>query len=801
MTEPATAPPESAPPGPRPSERDGLPAIADRAGVHVMGVRHHGPGSARAVARALDELQPDIVLVEGPADADALVGLVRPGTLTPPVALLASLTDSPATAAFWPFASFSPEWTALTWANEHGVPARFIDLPASVTLAGPRADAAQDDPVPDDEPAADPATVPTADPDPTDTALPDLPELPELPVRTDPIGALAAAAGYDDPERWWDDVVESRLERPTPFDVITEAMAELRAAHPDQHDEHEARREAHMRQQVRAALKAGHRTVAVVCGAWHAPALAGRLGPANADARLLTGLPRAKTSLTWVPWTSSRLARASGYGAGVTSPGWYEHLFTTTADVTTSWLVQVGAALRARDLPVSSAHVIEAVRLAEALATVRGRHVPGLAEVSEATRAVLCDGDDDLLAYVTAQLVVGERLGTTSDEVPTVPLDTDLRATARRLRLALDAAPRALDLDLRKDTDLARSRLLHRLGLLGIGWAEPDRSRSRSTGTFREAWSLRWQPELAVAVVEAALWGTTVVGAATAKVAHDAAEAPLPALTGTLERALLADLPDAVHTLLAAIDVRAARDGDVDRLMGALPALVRAHRYSDVRGTSTDALARVADGLLVRITAGLPAAVTGLDDDAAAALQHLVDDVHAAVRLRDDPDGTELWLHALRALADRADIAGALTGRATRLLLDSHTIDPADAGARLSRALSYGTPARHQAAWVDGFLAGGGLLLVHDQALLSVLDTWVATLPEQAFTDVLPLLRRTFGALPVGERRNLGDAVTRLAASGVARHGSPAPGADEDLDLELAAGPLHTLAVLLGATR
>ncbi|MFD0430162.1 DUF5682 family protein [Streptomyces zhihengii] len=29
-------------------------------------------------------------------------------------------------------------------------------------------------------------------------------------VRIDPIGVLADAAGYDDPERWWEDVVEHR---------------------------------------------------------------------------------------------------------------------------------------------------------------------------------------------------------------------------------------------------------------------------------------------------------------------------------------------------------------------------------------------------------------------------------------------------------------------------------------------------------------------------------------------------------------------------------------------------------------
>ena len=37
--------------------------------VRVLGIRHHGPGSARALLRALAELEPDTVLIEGPADA------------------------------------------------------------------------------------------------------------------------------------------------------------------------------------------------------------------------------------------------------------------------------------------------------------------------------------------------------------------------------------------------------------------------------------------------------------------------------------------------------------------------------------------------------------------------------------------------------------------------------------------------------------------------------------------------------------------------------------------------------------
>jgi hypothetical protein len=70
---------------------------------------------------------------------------------------------------------------------------------------------------------------------------------------------------------------------------------------------------------------------------------------------------------------------------------------------------------------VSGAHVIEAVRLAETLAALRARPLAGLSEVTEATRAVPCDGDDLRVALVNRNLVVGERLGEVPHDTPGVP--------------------------------------------------------------------------------------------------------------------------------------------------------------------------------------------------------------------------------------------------------------------------------------------------------------------------------------------------------------------------------------------
>jgi hypothetical protein len=234
------------------------------------------------------------------------------------------------------------------------------------------------------------------------------------------------------------------------------------------------------------------------------------------------------------------------------------------------WLTKVAQALRVRDLPVSSAHVIEAVRLAETLASLRGRPLAGLAEVTEATRAVLCDGDELEVRYVTDHLVVGQALGSVNKGVPTVPLEADLTRTCRSLRVRREAQLRFHDLDLRRPIDQARSQLFHRLQLLGLRWIVPAESSVQSQGTFRETWESRWDPEYSVAIVEASVWGTTVESAATARVQKIIDEGSLVELTQAVERCLLADLPQALNRLLATL----AADGRTPGA-GAGPALRR----------------------------------------------------------------------------------------------------------------------------------------------------------------------------------------------------------------------------------
>lgn len=729
------------------------------ADVHLLGIRHHGPGSARAVQRALDALEPDVVVVELPAEADKVVAYAGRYDLVPPVAVLGYAVDRPARASFLPFAAFSPEWVALRWAARHGVPVRSFDLPLALSLVWTGDDGLG---------------------------------------RHDPLGDLARAAGYDDAERWWEDVVEHRTDDHgdplAPFAAVAEAMGAVRPPLPATGEE--AAREAHMRQVLRAAAK-GSGTVAVVCGAWHVPALAPPWPAAAGDAALLRAATasvgtKAKVAVTWVPWTHRRLAASTGYAAGVSAPAWYAHVFAHPGPAgVTRWFADAARLLRERDHPVSPDHLIGATRLASAVAALRDRPVPGLGEVLDAAQAVLTDGRPGPFALIHDELVVGDALGEVPDDVPMVPLARDVTATARRLRLKPEALGRTLELDLRTDSGRERSHLLHRLLALEVPWGVPEEGRG-SSGTFRETWRLRWEPELSIRLVEASAHGTTVVAAASSALAERAeGAAALADLTALVEQALLADLPDVVAPLVDRLAARAADDTDVAHLVDALGPLARARRYGDVRSTDTAALGAVIDGLVARILAGLLPACASLDDEAAAAMADRLTAVQSALALVEHPARTRAWPEVLVRLASRDAGHGVVAGRAARLVHDAGRWDADAVERRLARALSVGTPARTGAAFVEGFLAGSGTVLLHDAGLLSAVDTWLATLPADTFTDVVPLLRRTFGAFASAERRQIGQLVAGRSPTGPVVLGW-------DLDPARAAAALATVRRLLG---
>jgi hypothetical protein len=694
--------------------------------LHILGIRHHGTGSAKRVLQRLEEIRPDLVLVEGPPEFDSLLKWVRPDLMQPPVAILGFDEDAAHKASFYPFAAFSPEWQAITYANTHKILVRMIDLPLQTTLELARQGLHE----------------------PSPNAVP-------------PMTYLAQLEGYTDSEAWWEHRFEehhSDIAASQYFEAVLLAMTALREAGIASALDGENRfREAWMRNIMRAAQKEMFEEIVVVCGAWHAPALLNIGQKEKADKALLQQLPKSKIKIaaTWVPWTNERLALRSGYGAGVHTPGWSEHRWQYPENTGAEWLAIIAQKFREKRIDISTAHVLEALRLAETLAAMRGLSAPTLPEYDEATATVMCMGNEVQLDWLRKELVVGNRIGKVPDKLPKLPIQKDFEQKIKYFRLRLSDTETELRLDLRAARDLEKSIFLHQLVALQVNWgdvSQPDGAK----GTFHEIWSLRWRPEMELELITRGTWGNTVEEAAAQWVLHRThTSQDLAELTQLLAQSMLGALYDVIGEVLRHLGNVAARSTHVFDLMAAVPASARAMRYGNVRQTDRQAIEMLLDGLVRRICVGLAHAGYGLDDDTAKAAFEAMASTHDALQTTERPDWLDLWLDALGRLQPQSHPL--LLGYATRLRFGTGRLSAIHTAQLFGQALSIGQEPTHSAAWLEGFLRGSAGVLLYDSVLWNLVHGWVTSLPYEDFRGLMPILRRTFAQYEPAERRKLGE--------------------------------------------
>jgi hypothetical protein len=700
--------------------------------VRVFGIRHHGPGSARHLLQALEQWQPDCLLLESPADAQSVIRHAADADLQPPVAILLYNPKNLTQASWLPFATFSPEWQALQYGLQQHIPTELIDLPMSFAFAVQNQPAQQISLQLDDQ---------------------------ELFPAHDPIAYIAQLAGFTDSERWWEVTFEHTQHQTDVFEAIIEMMSALRETLQRQESYLTLLRESYMRQGIRKAVDKGYERIAVVCGAWHAPVLHGwQHFKKSADNQLLKGVSKLPTEATWTPWSYERLAFQSGYRAGVLSPAWYELLFQYRSEAPVVWMTKAAQLLRAAQFDASTANVLEAVHLSETLATLRNLPLPGIEEMREAALAALCNGDPEPLQWIENELIVGNVIGCVPNRMA-VALQQDLERSIKAVRLTKayqSATPVVKQLDLRKAIQLEASILLHRLCLLDVPWGTLQPASLWQKGSFRESWTLHWQPVFGLALIEAGMWGNTVYEAAAHRVQQKALLATeLPDIAGLIQEAMQAALPEAINPLLQRLQDMIVQAPDVLRLMQVLEPLVQMMRYSDIRQTDTMLIEKLTNELVPRICIGLPAACSGIDEDLATDLFQWIVTTNHAIALLQDATHLQTWRHTLHQIIYAPAIHERLRGGCTRLLFDQKCITTDTVSVLLSYALSLSASPALAAQWIEGFLYGSGLALIYNQQLWLILNEWLGTLPAQDFEQTLPVLRRAFAHFTDRERASI----------------------------------------------
>ncbi|WP_179087989.1 DUF5682 family protein [Paenibacillus sp. FSL R7-0273] len=740
------------------------------AGVRMFGVRHLSPGGARHLLDYLDEHRPTAVLIEGPGDASGEIPHLTKGKAKPPVAILAFTDQVPVRTVLWPFAVYSPEYQAMKWAKEHGAAVSFIDLPSSVTLG------LQD--VMNRRKAVGPEAAP-------DAGSQEEPDSAELQDEASIYSRIARAAGEHDYDMYWERNYEHNASTGAYQAAILAFSSQMRELGEDRELREQpseyaynALREAYMRRQILKAIADGHEPdrIVVVCGAYHASALAAPLAPMSDDE--LASLPSRSTKLTLMPYSYYKLSTMSGYGAGNAAPHYFQMMWEAMSagkpeELPHRYLSAVAGHVRAGGTYRSTAEVIEAVRLAESLAALHGGSAPTLRDLRDAAQTLLGHGDLAAIAEPLARVDVGTAIGYLPEGVSQTPIQDDLNRLLKQYKLEKykTAVATDLQLDLRENRrvssteaaflDLNRSVLFHRLSLLGIAFAQ-SRPSGQSGATWAEHWVIRWSPEIEIQVVESTLLGETVEVAAAYVLREKLQECKSIAEASVLIRiacecAMTAQMEEGTRVL----QNLAALSRDVAGMAAAARELSLILSFGDIRKVDTAPLLPLLEELFRRGCLFLQDA-SGCNDEAANAMLTAMNELNGISLEHSDNLDDGLWLQELQQLAERDDRNPRLSGYACAILLERGTISSAELAAEVSRRLSPGIPADLGAGWFEGLSMRGHYGLLSRMSLWEQLNDYINALDDEQFKRALVFLRRAFGTFSPREKTMISELLGEL---------------------------------------
>ena len=706
-------------------------------GPVYFGVRHLSPAAAFQLRRALDEVRPELILVEGPSDLNGqMEWLCHPETKFP-AAILAYTKEQPVRTILYPFALYSPEVQAILWAHEHHVPCRFMDLPSGVFLAMERPVI----PMPED--AAD---------------------------TTESVYERLETLTGEEHDTFW----ERNFEQAEDYHAACNTFGrELRASvrEDPRRTAENAVREAFMKRVITQAVDSGvsAEKIFCVCGAFHVEGL--RTCEAMKDEEL-AALPAVDSTSTLMPYSYYRLSTRSGYGAGNKAPAYFHLLWDAMngaglESAASAYLVKLASAHRKAGNIISSAEIIEAVRLADTLRQLRGSRYPCLQDLRDAAITTMGHGNFSELAVAFADAEIGTEIGFLPEGVSRTSVQEDFYQQLKQLRLERfrTVELQQLDLDLREKLtvkseeaailDLRRSCFLHRLRVLDIHFAKvlPSRQEKANWGEY---WELRWAPEIEIEVVESALLGDTIEQAAAFALKERGEKAGTIAEAATIfQDAFLCGMPSAAaHALsvLQALSVDAAALTDVAETAQRLSLVVR---YGDLRRFDTAPVVPLIQQLYLRACLTLEDACV-CDTKSAPAVTQAMERLNGLPLNHEFLDHSA-WVSLLERISDRDDLNTRCSGFAMAILLERGVAGEELLARELSQRLSPGIPADLGAGWFEGLASKNRYALIARLSLWKHLSNYLDSLDELTFRRALVFLRRAFSEFSPSEKSDIAE--------------------------------------------
>jgi hypothetical protein len=729
--------------------------------LNVFGVRHLSPGASYHLIDYLESKNPKYILIEGPSDANRFIDAIANRNVVPPIAILACSTELPVETVLYPFAGYSPEYQAICWGRRNSRKVRFIDMPSNIAIKmGEFKNSAV-----------------------TNEAR-DFYEYHNKLYKT-----VANSYGEDDCESYWERYFEHNLNKDTFREGLKLQSKEIREMTIDRelktvpHDySYNALRESYMRREINKILDEGFsiEDIVVVVGAYHVSGITND-EPAIADSELKS-MPTTPTNITLMPYSYLKLSSRTGYGAGNRAPYYFETMWKLMQEnrpeqLPAVYLSQIAQEQRKAGHNASPADVIEAVRLAESLASMRSGSQPVLRDLHDA--AITCFGGGELATVAEAlnRADIGVVIGSLPEGLGQMPIQENLYSELRRLKLAAYKSPVAkiLELDLRENhrvqspeaafIDLNRSTFLHRLRVLEINFARALPV-SQDSATWKELWELRWSPTVEIEIAETGLKGETIELAAAYQLKERLAQRhTVSEAAGIIKDACECNLTRLFENAINVLQSLLVDSDDFKAIADAARKLSALIQYGDIRRFNLEPLKPILQQLFLRGSLLLVSA-SGCDSMAAKSIAECIGSMELISQEMYDLVDVKLWQNELQRLSERDDLNTILSGTAFAIMLEHNIVSDDDCAGEVSRRLSPGIPADLGAGWFEGLASRNRYALLSRVALWKELDNYINSLDDEEFHRSLVFLRRTFGEFEAAQKNSVAELLVEFWDAG-----------------------------------
>jgi hypothetical protein len=338
--------------------------------------------------------------------------------------------------------------------------------------------------------------------------------------------------------------------------------------------------------------------------------------------------------------------------------------------------------------------------------------------------------------------------------------------------------------------DLQGSTFLHRLQVIGVPFGTLKRSgrgdiNVKTLGqdqtvsydklefthlqSMVEQWEVQRTPHTDIRLIELSIEGDRLRDVCTRVLRREVQAAPdISALTRTLLRAVLANIPELYPRILRRCDEAVAGGSDLSALATAGLHLHQLAQQGSTRNFDASLVKSLLARIYTRAALLLPIA-TIVGDDEAAKVKEALQNLHKLSQSRKDLDAALLD----ERLALVADVEGKteslqdstvhplLAGLAVSILHQRRAISIDDLSALLGRRLSGAEEPQKGAQFIEGLLSlNPRTILLQDRSIVDRINDYLQSFNSEAFLHVLPVLRRAMSELSKNE---IGILLTTLA--------------------------------------